>query len=828
MLFKRVFWMGSHKILIPTELKALQDMGYETFYPPYLGKERDQSAVYDWKCPPTTLPKDVIAKLCGYNFFWNEIDDEIAEILNSYFDCVVVTINGDWLLSFLKVFKGTIIYRTFGEPYSLSAHLKSNGAYPLIESHPDFWFMPHCLENAVREEWWLRRRERVVPYSLTPDVLSRANTWDPDLSGGGLIGLTCPNVLNPYYNAHFRYLKAHFEERMYRYYGVQVDRFSDLNVVGTLEREEQLDQFTGLAGFLYTYREPNVCYLPPVEMITLGGPVLYLPGSLLDRYLKQENAGRVADEEEARRAARRLAAGDRHLGMEIVASQRGVALRYDSSHTLPIFRSTMEEILPLTAPNQTQRHLESCGKKLTTAERPVLLLAHFAGTYGYSGGEYVSVHGIPRVMRRAVQVLTEAGRRVTVTARPEALNETWGFYASQTSRPDLLDVIDVNHVTDTPEPHSAPRDVRAYFREVRNGGMHWIDGQFSMPVVLAGGLVRLFGGKKRIKESKQASFDTYSYVIVPHYYLFPEAVEFASAKLLVYLPDYMPHFFKGRGWFPEDESHKAIGRKLVRMSDYVMTNSVFTKQYLPFSDLEVDEDKIIAFPLPHLANRGDQAVDGSVQRQLEQADFIFYPTQPHPNKRLDLLAKAWLGLRAKSRGNVKLVLTCGALPPDLQRLVSEEGAEDDVVFLPGISDATLAWLYQKAICLAFTSEMEGNFPTQIIEALELECPIVTFDHPTIQSELGPEALNLQSAPFADLDVFIERILFVRRNRKKVIATQRRMLARIGDRFSYAAYRTNMLKLDELMKNTPEDKLLQANFEDTNGGIMVSFPAQLVD
>ena len=37
-------------------LKALQAMGYELFYPPYLGKEKDQSAVYDWECPPTTLP----------------------------------------------------------------------------------------------------------------------------------------------------------------------------------------------------------------------------------------------------------------------------------------------------------------------------------------------------------------------------------------------------------------------------------------------------------------------------------------------------------------------------------------------------------------------------------------------------------------------------------------------------------------------------------------------------------------------------------------------------------------------------------------------------
>jgi len=174
---KRIFWMGSHKVLIPTELKALQDMGYETFYPPYLGKERDQSAVYDWTCPPTTLPVEIVDKLSQFNFFWNDINEEIAEILNAHFECVMVTINGDWLLSFLKVFEGKIVYRTFGEPYSLSAHLAINGARPIIEDHSDFWFMPHCVENAEKEEFWLRRREAIVPYSLTQDVLSLAGTW---------------------------------------------------------------------------------------------------------------------------------------------------------------------------------------------------------------------------------------------------------------------------------------------------------------------------------------------------------------------------------------------------------------------------------------------------------------------------------------------------------------------------------------------------------------------------------------------------------------------------------------------------------------------------
>lgn len=799
---KRIFWMGSHKILIPTELKALQDMGYETFYPPYLGNERDQSAVYDWTCPPTSLPQEVVEKLSQYNFFWNDISDEVAELLNAHFDCVMVTINGDWLLSFLKVFTGKIIYRTFGEPYSLSQYLASNGARPIVERHADFWFMPHCIENAEKEEPWLRMRERIVPYSLTQDVLKLAGTWGKR-PRDKLIGLACPNISNHYYGAHFRYLKTHFEERMFRYYGVQVDNVSDPNVVGTLDRAEMLAQFSALSGFLYTYREPNVCYLPPVEMITIGGPVLYLPGSLLDRYLLDNNAGRVANEDDAKRAARRLIAGDRAFAAEIIDSQRGVAVRYDSVYTLPIFCAALEEIFPLVDRANVQESTGAPKAELPVAnEPPVLLLGHIPKAYSYSSGEYVSVHGIPRVMRRFVQVLTESGRRVTVTACSGAIHETLGFYASQTSRRDLLEVVDCDSVGLPSSDGPIVPDVRAYYRGVSESKIHWLDGPPGVLTIMRGGLVRLFSKKGAVVRPLQAHLDQYSYIVVPHYYLFPEVNEFGWAKILVYLPDFMPHFFKGRGWFSETGEHKEIGRNLAQVAKYVMTNSQFTRRYLPKSDLEVAAEKIIAFPLPHLAYQGLQSPDPRIERTLKNVDYIFYPTQPHHNKRLDLLARIFVILRKGSRKGWKLVLTCGALTPDIKKIVREAGAESDVVLFPGVSDASLAWLYQNAQCLAFTSEMEGNFPTQILEALELGCPIVTFEHPTISSELGDDALMLENAPFADLESFVDRIIYVKRNRQKILAKQHLLLEKIGDRFSYEQYRENILSLDRKMLDDP--------------------------
>jgi glycosyltransferase involved in cell wall biosynthesis len=162
--------------------------------------------------------------------------------------------------------------------------------------------------------------------------------------------------------------------------------------------------------------------------------------------------------------------------------------------------------------------------------------------------------------------------------------------------------------------------------------------------------------------------------------------------------------------------------------------------------------------------------------------------------------KVWLELREASGCDYKLVLTTGALHPELDRITREARARHDVLLLSAVSDATLAWLYRNACCLAFTSEMEGNFPTQIIEALELDCPIVTFEHPTIQAELGAGAALLESAPFADLGRFVERIRYVRRFRGRVLKKQRKLLGELRHKLSYEVFRDNVLQLDKNMRS----------------------------
>ncbi|WP_168059309.1 glycosyltransferase [Candidatus Manganitrophus noduliformans] len=853
---KRIFWLGMHKVLVRTELPALREMGYEVFNPPYLSNVQDQSAELNWTQSESSLPEDIYEKLSKYNFFYNSISNEVAEILNEYFDAIIVTINPDWLVSILEVFKKTIIYRTYGQIGILSESLLHNGGYKLIQERENFWFVPHCEETASDEQHWLKNKLKVCPYWLTDDVFALQGKWEHRKPKKPHIGLTCPNITNPYYQGHFNYLKAYFEQRCFRYFGAQLEENADPNVVGTLPRERYLEEFLFLSGYLYTYRERNVCFLPPIEMMVFGGPVLYFSGSLLHRYFNAKTPGLVWNEDEALRKAKLLIKGDSQFVTEIIASQPPIVERYSKSFGLPVFRRVISEILDGTGPPKSASAAINKKSSERFAPSPVLLFAHFRGAYVFSNGEYSTMHGIPRVMRQFVRALTSVNVPVVVTAWSDDLINTHGFYSSQCDNPDLVSVVSVDDlgigVTKAQEVAIKKNEGiiskvlkffvgrSSFFRSIRDRHIHNPSTLNLIELILVGlyrvllriqnkavysaaclraKVIKLTNKvlaiknsvlRKKIREQPQNHVRVcgtrsapWRYVIIPHYYLFPEVLTAGFDRVLSYIPDYMPYLFKGRNYFPEDGSHLEVGRKVVGLSTRVLTNSAFTTEYLPNCPLRVPKEKIVAFPMPFLSIRkdvGEEKSDHKVISKLSEKKFIFYPTQPHPNKRLDLLIRSWI-LINKLRPDLllELTFTCGDIPPPLWDLIRKERLEPSIHLFPGISDSTLSWLYKNAVCLAFTSEFEGNFPTQVLEALEYRCPIVAMENPLITNELGEISRHLLIAPFADIDSFSNYVIYTAENRNEVLKHQENVLDFVRGLHSFEGFTKNVIELDRLMQ-----------------------------
>lgn len=466
--------------------------------------------------------------------------------------------------------------------------------------------------------------------------------------------------------------------------------------------------------------------------------------------------------------------------------------------------------------------------------KPVLLFSHFVNNYAHANGEYTSVNGIPRVMRQLVKALNMKGVPVVVTAFDKDTTLAHGFYSSICEKPDLIKLLPLPRLKQgmfnpwrfftwngfinagTAVISSSSSQSFVFLTEVWRGQRKIDNIKVFLKFIKTGFIYSLYFLKaifqcfRRVRKLRKEVIhsERWRYAIIPHYFLFPEALDLKT-PLLAYIPDYMPHFFRGRNAFPDEAKHSEIGRNLSLRARRILTNSGFSKEYLPDTALKVPREKITSFLMPYLVKEDSEnsarVLDGRVIQKMSGKRYLFYPTQFNPNKRIDLLMQAWhLAQREPKQCDLHLVLTATSLPKGLLEEIQRHNLMDKLHVFPYINDSTLNWLYQHAVCLGFSSEMEGNFPTQVLEALMNNCPIVCMEHPLIQSELGGNSRLLLTAPFADMERFSQLILYAMNHRKEVLRQQKILKERIVDRFEFKTFAENVWKLDEIMASSNKE------------------------
>jgi glycosyltransferase involved in cell wall biosynthesis len=277
-----------------------------------------------------------------------------------------------------------------------------------------------------------------------------------------------------------------------------------------------------------------------------------------------------------------------------------------------------------------------------------------------------------------------------------------------------------------------------------------------------------------------------AYVWVPHYYLFPESA-LIQKKTIVYLPDYMPHFFGGQKFAGSlDRWHDRIGYTVVHQATSIFTNSHFSQSYLPNTVLEVEPEKIHVLPIPLLMQKAtgvNSVISPAVQAIMNDSQYLFYPTQDRPNKQLSFLLKLFKDLQ-RDLPDLKLVLTANIhIHPGTRQVYTDLQLQDAVILLEDVSDAELQGLYQRAAALPFTSTMEGNFPPQIFEALTLNTPVVATRIPLITEALGDASDRLLLCDPLDLPSFREKLLYALRYPQQVRDRQRVAYHRILDQYN---------------------------------------------
>lgn len=817
---QRIFWLGMHKILVQTELPRLRALGYEVFNPPYLSSVKDQSASLDWDSNQfTTLPLEIFEKLSRYNFFYNYISLEIANILNAYFDAIIVTISPAWLVEVLKCYKGKVIYRVYGQHYLIGQELFNNKLIHTIVDRDNFWFVPHAAEAVRDEDSWLREREEIVPYCLPSDVFQLQDSWGHTEQRQPKIALTCPNISNAYFYEHYKFLKRNFSQSCYQYYGVQLDKIKDPRVVGTLPRNELLSSFQHVSGYLYTYTDQRVCYLPPIEMMVLGGPVLYLKGSLLDSYFKSVSPGRCASIEEARKKSKWLIQKDQKFINDIIESQKEVRERYSPDYVWPIFDAVFQKIL--SDNNTAPAWLKINREKPSRDTHRIYVLHHFPGAPIVSkGGTYSAYDGIPRVVRLVVNILsTRENVEVVVTARSDQVASMNGFFRNHNHR-DRIRILCIDppgiildSLNDMPGHvvnlirhvgFISSRIVKRIGKAVIPVRYHFyakylLAKMNTVTLSIRQNLRKLLKKNHWYVDLINNDRDCSS-VFVPHYYLFPEALNLSKTTIL-YLPDYMPHFFHDTGEFVLDEGvHTTIGRKLAQKAEKIFCNSYFTKSYLPDSRLKTSSDKIHVSYLPclNLRSKVTELHEHEIKDVIRDKKYIFYPTQPRPNKNLSFLIRI-LNALVSEGVDIHLILTA-SLKSDSKAygVYQSSPYQKRVVFLNSITDETLAYLYRNAALLCFTSLAEGNFPPQIHEALLYETPIVAGRLGFITERI-PQNLRdslILCEPNNERE-FVEGCKTAIENRTEVVSKQKELLKSIQSEDVESSFRDTVLQIFNL-------------------------------
>lgn len=741
---RRIFWLGYHKVLKYTELKRLRDLGFEVFNPRYISEVYDQSADHRADLDqPSTLPLEVFHTLMQFNFFHvrGSYPPQIKALLNAHFDVAIVTINADWLKTFLDAYDGRVIYRIYGQPYSLSDHMASIGLPKVIFSRPDFTIVPFSSESIEYEHAWFKRLcVDHVPYQIPDDVFGLSGQWK-QANHRLEIAVNIPNIENPSYAHAYRQFSSKFPHRFFRIYGPQRSVPLDRRIVGGLDRRAFLLSLRESAGFFYNYSD-HVCYLPPIEMMEIGGPVIYVRGSLLSKFFDQ-SPGLASDELEAEKKLRWLLEGDHKFINEVVAAQEPVRQRYDRAHVLPLFDAAFVKLLgehhALPAKLQDAKHIAEQASQGSPRQDVILFLLHIPGLIGRKNGQTFAIEGIPRVVEKLIEVTVEQlGSNVVVSCMSSDQHTYYDFFEQHIAAEKLsLLVIDQDEVAEQTEIN------RLKFVEDVNQQEH----------------IRA--------------------VFVPHYYAFPESM-LLKQPLILYLPDYFPYLMPNHAFDvskEKDEENRSIGIEVAAKAKAILTASAFTKSYLPDAGFvqTAELDKVVVTSLPQLGRKAPEKVGGDAMAQLE-ADlkgnaFIFYPTANRPNKQLSFLIRVF-SCALIHRPDLRLVLTCSLdSVPGVVDTVNRFEIADRITLKQQASDEEMAWLFTHSSALCLTSTAEGNFPPQLREALFFRTPIVATRLPVITELLKEREEELLLCRPLDLVDFVDKLQLALDDRQSIVCRQ---------------------------------------------------------
>lgn len=159
--------------------------------------------------------------------------------------------------------------------------------------------------------------------------------------------------------------------------------------------------------------------------------------------------------------------------------------------------------------------------------------------------------------------------------------------------------------------------------------------------------------------------------------------------------------------------------------------------------------------------------------------FIFYPSHLRPYKNVITLIKA-LHILWNKGSNIKLVLT-GRLKsnPEVLDYIKQNQLLKNIIPIGSVSEKALYALYKYATLSVVPTLGEGSFPWQTMEAILMDCPVITSNIPVVREWMTANNFNDIENYLVTFDPHNEtelaqKIEFVLANRELIIQKQKKI------------------------------------------------------
>jgi glycosyltransferase involved in cell wall biosynthesis len=784
----QIFYLGAHKVLCETEVNDLFDEYKFVYRAQYQSKIFDQSMVLERdERNVTNLPSNLRQMLDETNFYYDKIPTEIGEILDQYFDLVIVTIHQAWLKNILEVTKKCkILFRTYGQIPLISDLLNDQLGFELA-NNDRITYSTISQQILKNEHLWYSEKAKIATYSTDETIWTKEKIWNLNESQD-LIAALCPNIRNPYYKKYYEKYNSNYPLSQLRFFGIQPEDIgkNDNRILGNLSRADMIENLRRCRLNLYIYEEENVLFLLPVESIILGQPVLYPKRSLLANLVGSGAPGEFENLIKAHSLIDQIRKNDLSLVSEIISSQEHVKEMYRREKASVEFKNLIRSVLDKAV---LKDDVVEISENNDLQIKKILILFHFPGNpIIFKDSSYSSFEGVFRVTKRIYESLTNLQPEVEIgiTSNTDNLQYTYGYFSTPKSKLRPIKIIDTEYGNKQIESNTQMKVSKKILENIKRNSktqIIWFRLRLSATQITRSmknknriSMLQLRYGRSSNLLKKIEMFQP-DLIIIPHYYLFPESLNISKPKL-IYVPDYMPHI-SSDGWpEPETTINSILGKVIVNHCKYVLTNSLFSKNYLPNSKLKIEKNKILVSPLPVLGIKNQEKLVDERNHIIldEKKRYIFYPTQLRPNKDFGTLLAAFRKI-IKYNPSYNLILTTTSNTLEKEYEVNDFEKER-ILYFPGASDIDLKYLYSKSFCLMLTSIAEGNFPPQITEAMNAGCPVICSSLPVIRETTNEFDESLIFCDPGDEDSFFNAILFLEDNYDSIKLIQNDFLEHI--------------------------------------------------